>query len=332
MATKKGAKKDNKKDDKGKTNFEDLILRNLKGFGSSDYATFHYSGLNLSGKGIDLLSPIFLNFKSIESINLSNNGVVDPSVIAGMPSLNQLDLSNNAIKELKFLAVEEGWKSLRRLNLASNRVTELSAIPVPSLTHLTLSDNKIEKVEAFGGHPKLRVLCLGKNKITALQGIANLPELTELYLNENKVKSLAGLEGLPLLRVLHLRNNSLAAFDETFPLFESLAYLNLRENQLEKHSELLKLRELPQLRTLIFSCAVLTSQPRDLQLRVLPVRHHQQQPAPGTHQQDPRHQEHQAQGVPPRRGQARAGGAGPPQGRGGGAAQAGGRGPEGGAC
>lgn len=47
---------------------------------------------------------------------------------------------------------------------------------------------------------------------------------------------------MPLLRNLHLRNNLVTAFDEAFPMFESLAYLNLRQNQIEKHAEVLKTR------------------------------------------------------------------------------------------
>ena len=79
-------------------------------------------------------------------------------------------------------------------------------IAVPNLNELYLTENKIEKVETFGGHPKLRILELRRNKISNLQGLGAMEELSELYLAENKVKSLAGLE-IPKIKVLHLRKN-----------------------------------------------------------------------------------------------------------------------------
>lgn len=45
----------------------------------------------------------------------------------------------------------------------------------------------------------------------------------------------------------------IVAFEETFPAYEQLAYLNLRENLIEKLEEVLKTKELPNLRELIFS-------------------------------------------------------------------------------
>ncbi len=92
------------------------------------------------------------------------------------------------------------------LNLNFNKVAELLPLNIPNLTELTLVENKIEKIEAFGGHPKLKKLELRRNKIGSLQGLSNLPELNEIYLAENKIKSLSGLDA-PNLKILHLRKN-----------------------------------------------------------------------------------------------------------------------------
>ena len=53
---------------------------------------------------------------------------------------------------------------------------------VPNLTELTIIENKIDKMESFGGHPKLKVLELRRNKISSMAGLANLPELSKLYI------------------------------------------------------------------------------------------------------------------------------------------------------
>lgn len=115
-------------------------------------------------------------------------------------------MEKNNVKDFKALNVEEGWKTLRVLNLNFNKVAELVPINVPNLMELSLVENKIEKIETFGGHPKLKKLELRRNKIANLQGLSNLPELNELYLAENKIKSLAGLD-IPNIKILHLRKN-----------------------------------------------------------------------------------------------------------------------------
>jgi len=118
---------------------------------------------------------------------------------------------------------------------------------------LNLNDNFIEKLEAFEGHPKLKILELRGNKIANLATIsANLPELRELYLANNKIKTVIGLD-LPQLQILNLRGNLIEQFEETFPNLENLRYLNLRENKFEKLEEFVKLATLPNLKTLIHS-------------------------------------------------------------------------------
>lgn len=79
-----------------------------------------------------------------------------------------------------------------------------------------------------------------------------MPELRELYLSCNKIKQVLGLE-FPQLVLLHLRSNNIDVFEEKFPQLDNLAYLNLRENKIDKVEELQKLAELPNLRTLVYS-------------------------------------------------------------------------------
>ena len=59
---------------------------------------------------------------------------------------------------MKALTIEEAWKTLRVLNLNFNKLAELISIPIPNLTDLKLIENKVEKIESFGGHPKLKKL------------------------------------------------------------------------------------------------------------------------------------------------------------------------------
>ena len=102
--------------------------------------------------------------------------------MSALPNLASLNAEKNNVKDFKALNIEEGWRSLRVLNLSYNKISELAAVNIPNLTELSLVENKIDKMEAFGGHPKLKVLELRRNKITNLAGLAGLPELTRLYL------------------------------------------------------------------------------------------------------------------------------------------------------
>lgn len=85
-----------------------------------------------------------------------------------MPFLIRINLESNSIKDLKPLANEESFKSLKYLNLAKNKITELSPIKVGALIFLNLTENKVEKTEAFDGHPRIKQLYLNGNRIAAL--------------------------------------------------------------------------------------------------------------------------------------------------------------------
>lgn len=85
-----------------------------------------------------------------------------------MPFLIKINLEQNNVKDIKPLANEEGFKSLKYLNLKGNKIAEFGPIKI-SLVSLNLTDNKIEKMEAFDGNPKLKQLFLKRNRIAGFQ-------------------------------------------------------------------------------------------------------------------------------------------------------------------
>lgn len=181
------------------------------------------------------------------------------------PNLVSLNLSKNNITTLKALNIKEPtedepeqFKCLQVLNLSENKIGELGPIKVASLRSLNLRENRIEKTENFEGHQKLVSLDLSKNRIPNLKGIREMPALTTLYLSENKIKSLIGMEGLAALQQLHLRANEIKSIgdEESVPNLESLEYLNLRQNNLEKMDEVKKTQGFPKLKVLIVSCTL----------------------------------------------------------------------------
>jgi Leucine-rich repeat (LRR) protein len=105
-------------------------------------------------------------------------------LVGQITNLLRLNLSQNLIKDLKPLYNEENFKSLRVLDLSKNKVIEVQGIKAaPLLNNLNLSENFIEKLEAYEGHPKIRILDLRGNKIANLATLSgNMPELREINL------------------------------------------------------------------------------------------------------------------------------------------------------
>ena len=80
---------------------------------------------------------------------------------------------------------------------------------------MNLSENRIDKGEAFEGHPKLVLLNMRKNRLNNIVFVKDMPSLVELYLVK-KEKELFGLivgrmrirlrllEGLKTLEIFRL--------------------------------------------------------------------------------------------------------------------------------
>ena len=66
--------------------------------------------------------------------------------------------------------------------MSENKIVELTPIKCPRLLLLNLSENRIDKGEAFDGHQKLTALNLRKNRFTSTAVIKDLPNVVDLNL------------------------------------------------------------------------------------------------------------------------------------------------------
>ena len=141
--------------------------------------------------------------------------------------------------------------SLQVLTLNKNKLKSTLGISHKLLECLELNHNNIEEVTL---NPydleNLKILELRGNILTTTNGIF-FPGLIRLYLAENQIEKLEGLEILVNLRILHLRSNKISSLDGFDSHCAKLSYLNLRNNEITKISELEKLNCLPALETLI---------------------------------------------------------------------------------
>jgi len=180
-------------------------MTSLKMLDKSGYA---FLKLNLQGRNIDSIHNSFATYKHICYVDLSNNNLDSFAVFGQLPNLIDLNLKKNSIKDLKALANEEYFPYLQTLNLSENKVADIGPIKCPRLVELNLSENRIDKGEAFEGHQKLINLNLRKNRLANIAFVKDMPNLVELYLNENKIKNIGGFENLGNLKILHLRGNN----------------------------------------------------------------------------------------------------------------------------
>lgn len=80
MSSKKDSRKSSKPvdDTKTKVNYEELIMANASDFKLvADNTGYHYTTVNLHSKNLDVLTNTFNNYKYIESVDLSENNLMD---------------------------------------------------------------------------------------------------------------------------------------------------------------------------------------------------------------------------------------------------------------
>ncbi|XP_018314269.1 leucine-rich repeat-containing protein 23 [Mycetomoellerius zeteki] len=209
---------------------------------------YAYLNLDASDRGLTDISVI-ASFKHVRYVNVSGNRLISKALCAleTIPYLQTLRADRNRLTstELKPMPYLQG------LALNWNKLTDTSGIHHKSLERLELNHNDIRTVNV---DPQilvnLRTLELRGNALVSTAGIC-CPSLTRLFLAENQIEKIEDLGALVNLMMLHLRSNKLANLDGFTEQCRSLNYVNLRDNELSRISELRKLDCLPNLETLI---------------------------------------------------------------------------------
>ncbi len=101
--------------------------------------------LNLSHNELSALPPQMRLLSQLRNLNLSDNelgGGANWSVLASLPALTELDLSENRFAQIPSFAVEsESFAQLEHLNLSANRVLcSEHILPVQRLPHIAIVD------------------------------------------------------------------------------------------------------------------------------------------------------------------------------------------------
>lgn len=118
----------------------------------------------------------------------------------------------------------KSWKLLKHLSLTDNKIEKISLNSFDHLSNLTLLDLSYNNLTTIPGEPfsklvNLKTLNLSFNKLLTLEKFPkSLKKLTVLNLRGNKISDLDSIENLSLLQKIDLRQNKLHKVSNLKPL------------------------------------------------------------------------------------------------------------------
>uniref|UniRef100_A0A8D8QA40 Chaoptin n=1 Tax=Cacopsylla melanoneura TaxID=428564 RepID=A0A8D8QA40_9HEMI len=148
--------------------------------------------------------------KSLQTLSVANNYLVNVEALARLPNLNWIVLSNNYIREI----VIPVKKDIEKLDLSNNLITTV---------HLNLNNTYY-----------IKDLILSYNQITKLNANAfrNL-NVARMFLKYNKIDEIHDLAFNHVLEYLDLEHNRLTNINSCFRNLKKLKYLYLHNNKIE---------------------------------------------------------------------------------------------------
>ncbi|XP_045606959.2 leucine-rich repeats and immunoglobulin-like domains protein 3 [Procambarus clarkii] len=193
---------------------------------------------------LKLTAGVFENLPDLTTLYLKNMDLQVLPTLGYLPSLKALYLSGNSLSSVEEVSLA-GLPNLQELDLSRNRLVSLSPKPFTNVTliKLNLSKNMIARLDArsFRTLGSLAELKLSRNLLTpatfnrSASIFTNLTNLRSLDLNGNQLHQLEGLmfKDLKKLKILKLRRNEITTFsDGVFYGLESIEKLFLDYNNI----------------------------------------------------------------------------------------------------
>ncbi len=153
------------------------------------------------------LTPL-AGLASLQSLDLRGTGVTDLSPLAGLPGLRSLDLRDTGVADLSQLA---GLGGLQSLDFGGTGVTDLSPLArLAGLQSLYFDGTDVADLSPLAGLAGLQCLDLSCTGVADLSPLAGLAGLQGLDLSSTGVADLSPLAGLRGLQSLHLASTGVA--------------------------------------------------------------------------------------------------------------------------
>jgi internalin A len=152
-------------------------------------------------KGTDTFSAL----TRLQSLDLSDNDIIDISHLSKCKNISILNLGNNSISDITSLS---SLPNLDTLNLQNNKITDISPVSLlTKLSSLDLQNNQIPEISSLASLTNLKILKLSHNLIEDVSALVFLKNLSSIWLGANKVKNITSLSKLPNLREVLLDGN-----------------------------------------------------------------------------------------------------------------------------
>lgn len=214
--------------------------------------------LDLSNNNITSINPITNSNIELEKLNISNNNFIDSSKESSItsklykiPSLTELDISNN---KLKYLTNINQLVNLKRLNAYNNEIIDLKGLSdLTTLEYLNLGENytknTIENLNALNTLTSLKYFDFSDNKTSnIIDYVIHMTNLEELVLETNNITNInENIKYLSNLRSLNLYNNQINSVEKLLPLKDNLENLILQKNFLNNVNDFLQMTKLKKL-------------------------------------------------------------------------------------
>lgn len=168
----------------------------------------YLTSLTIQYADIDSLSHLS-SLADLEELDLTGSSfpVHDMSVLASLPSLSSLTMSDCALSTIEGL---DGAQALTYLDLSNNTLRNLNVLSsMTTLTEINLNHNAVTDLSALSELPNLTKLSVNFNSLHSLDPVSSCSQLTHLEADNNQLYSLSGMEYLPLLSHLSVDYNDL---------------------------------------------------------------------------------------------------------------------------
>lgn len=190
---------------------------------------------------LDVTDQNIITFAGLESaVNLrrltaANCRLQDATALAGITSLEALDLSGNSLTDLSFLTDAH---RLQQLYLRGTSLESVSGIEKvsPTLTVLDISQNNVADLSPLAGLSQLTMLDLSDNPISDFSAVAGFEKLGVLYANSLSLSSASAFSSLPHLQSLQLSGNAITDLSSLLSL-DSLKDVDVTGNPLDFTAE-----------------------------------------------------------------------------------------------
>jgi len=157
---------------------------------------------------------------------------------------------SNEVALILSLEQEFDWLIITKLNLSLLNIVHIVGLRlVTNLECLTLSHNKIKKIENLDCLMKLEELNLSHNRITTIENLDNLTKLIVLNLSGNHISELKNLDNSPQLQAFYISHNEITDINQIFYLkrFKYLQCMELSNNPATDHNRQLIVDQFPKL-------------------------------------------------------------------------------------